>query len=249
MFHSIFQFPFTVPIREVHGHAVSKISQILHGSCFPPTGPVSDWISQGSLHLDRRSENITLSYAGSNDYNALLHPSFLSPIHLLIREKKSGHPTLACSDSGRASMSTADTSVTDHNIAIITLVAKQKTQGDKFWTSLHSRAGVLWVNMGKQVCLCNLYTGLHQRLSNCFTQLIPLAASQIGYYKHFLTHAWLHLLDKPAQQLKEHNKTLLIREQGAKRERERKGMVLQKRNHLMNQRSFTTTVNQSTKYM
>lgn len=116
-------------------------------------------------------------------------------------------------------MSTADTSVKDQNI-IITQVAKQKTQGDKFWTFLHSR-GILWVNMGKQVCLCNLYTGLHQRLSNRFTQLIPLAASQIGYYKHFLTHAWLHLLDKPAQQLKEHNKTLLIRDKGGERERER----------------------------
>lgn len=74
--------------------------------------------------------------------------------------------------------------------------------------------------MGKQVCLCNLYTGLHQGLSNRFTQLIPLAASQIGYYKHFLAHAWLRLLDKPAQQLKEHNKTLLIRKKGGERERE-----------------------------
>lgn len=122
-FHSILQFPFIVPIREVHGHDVSKICQILHGSCFPPTGPVSDWISQGSLHLDRKSENITLSYAGSNDNSALLHPSFLPPIYLLVREKKIRSPhliiaidvfrfyLLVCSDSGRVSMSTADTSI------------------------------------------------------------------------------------------------------------------------------------------
>lgn len=120
------------------------------GSCFPPTGPVSDWISQGSV-LDCRSENIILSYAGSND-NCFI-ASLLPSTDLFIGSRKKNQLTpsyhcsaidvfrfylLVCSDSGRASMSTADTSVTEHNIAIIALVAKQKTQGDKLWTSMHS---------------------------------------------------------------------------------------------------------------
>lgn len=64
-FPSNLQFPFTVPFKtSSRGHAVSTICLMVLGSCVPPAGPVSDWISQGSLHLDHRSENITLSYAG-----------------------------------------------------------------------------------------------------------------------------------------------------------------------------------------